>query len=152
MTSLYIPLVTTINCSQLTSGCGALLFLSIPLITYTNNTCSSMSAITTVSYPSLTSAFADGYGWVVFRNSSTISSITISGCAVISDYAFWNTPALSYVDLSSCTNLGSTTGDNNVFGYSSGRTMTIKIPHAIESDGDIVYAKANNTVTIIYSD
>lgn len=51
-------------------------------------------------------------------------------------------------DLSSCTNLGGTTGDDFVFFNTTGETITLTVPTATGTDGDVVYLQANNTVTL----
>jgi hypothetical protein len=95
-----------------------------------------------------------------------LPALTTAGVSCFSIYNHsWNFPSLVSVGdwcfsdhfgqnfyLPVCTSLGSTTGDNRVFNNTPSYTMTITIPHALESDGDIVYLKANNTVTIVYSD
>jgi hypothetical protein len=55
----------------------------------------------------------------------------------------------------SCTNLGGTVGNNNVFLGITGKTMTLIVPAALMTcnfgnpDVDIQYLRANNTETII---
>jgi hypothetical protein len=54
-----------------------------------------------------------------------------------------------------CTDLGGTTGDDDVFAAISGKTITITVPSSLmtcnagQPDGDIQELVANNTVTII---
>lgn len=151
LTYLYMPLLTTTT-SNLLRNCYVIENVSFPLLTYVPDIFNGCNSLKNVYLISMTSGAADGYGWTVFRSHTSIISVDIRNCLVTTDYALWNLPNLNYVDLSNCTNLGGSTGLNEVFTYATGRTITIKIPHALESDGDIVNLKANNTVTIIYSD
>ena len=48
-----------------------------------------------------------------------------------------------------CATLGGATWDNYVFVGITGKTITITIPAALNTDGDVLYLQANNTVTII---
>lgn len=101
------------------------------------------SALITINLPVITSVGFAGFASL----NNTIENIYLPKATSIGQYGFWTLPSLKYVDLSSCTSLGGST-----FGNATGRTMTIKIPHALESHADIVWLKANNTVTVIYSD
>ena len=75
-----------------------------------------------------------------------LNTIDLHSCTSIGSYAFHSLP-LNWLDISSCTTFGT-----DPFIYISGCTITIIIPHALESNTNIVNLKANNTVTVIYSD
>lgn len=63
-----------------------------------------------------------------------------------------NSPNISKLFLPSILTCGWDSSNNGVFNCLQNQTILLTIPHSIESDGDIVALKANNTVTVIYSD
>lgn len=84
--------------------------------------------------------------------STNLTSIYFPLVTVIGDYCFDSCSNLISLILPSLTVCGTTANNNSVFNNISGNIISLKIPHAIESDGDIVALKAANTVTVIYSD
>jgi hypothetical protein len=82
-----------------------------------------------------------------------LPSLTIAG-----NGCFTYCVSVTTINLPSCTNLGKTVGDNDVFNYINlnlGNTITLTVPSALMTcnngnpDGDIQYLQANNTVTIV---
>lgn len=73
----------------------------------------------------------------------------------ISPYAFNSVTGVLNINIRSCTNLGGTVGNNNVFNGIAGNTITLTVPSALMTcnsslpDGDIQYLQSNNTVSII---
>jgi len=68
---------------------------------------------------------------------------------------FYQCTGATDINLSNCTQLGLTHGDDLVFYGITGNTIILTIPAALMTcnlggpDGDIAYLQANNTVTII---
>ena len=128
------------------------LSFDLPLLnTAGNGSFSGCAATLSFSFPSLVTCI----GWTFLNNQNTIAydlplmeSIGDSGLA-------WNY-GLTSINISSCINLGTTTGDNSVFNGITGQTITLTVPSALMTcniggtpDGDIQYLQANNIVTII---
>lgn len=79
---------------------------------------------------------------------------------VVNNSTFQSCHYATNINLASCTNLGDSVLNNDVFGGGggtaiSGQTMTLTIPAALMTnnggnpDGDIQFLQANNTVTVI---
>ena len=89
-----------------------------------------------------------------FENSINLQNLTLPECVFIGAYALGSCTAMATCYLPKCTNLGGTVGDDSVFNAITGSTITLTIPTSLmtcnngNSDGDIVYLDANNTVTI----
>lgn len=70
---------------------------------------------------------------------------------------FLQCTSIETIYIPSCTNLGGSCGDNAVFTYITGATITLTVPNSIYTncggsglpDADITYLQANNTVTVI---
>ena len=88
-------------------------------------------------------------GHSAFENCQILSTVTLTSCAYAGSNSFKNCIALTTIDLSTCTNLGGTTGDDGVFANISSNTITLTIPTALNTDGDVLYLQANNNVAII---
>ena len=93
-----------------------------------------------------------------FEYCTNLSYINLPAATVIDDNSFSSivNNNRSYINLSSCLNLGTTTGNNFVFNSTVGNTITLVVPAALMNaqgpgvpDGDIQYLQANNTVTVI---
>lgn len=87
-----------------------------------------------------------------FNDCSNLEYVHLPSVTILSNYCFNYCQLLSFISLPSLISCGSTTSENSVFGEISFNTISLTIPHSIESDGDIVFLKANNTVSVIYSD
>jgi len=122
----------------------------------------SITLIGAVNLNVKTSRFAGNDYMANFTDVDTVTSIGISAfencfsmetaifpvCTTVGDRAFNTCIALTTIDLENCTQLGSTTGDNLVFQNIIGNTIDLTIDPSIETDGDILYLEANNTVTL----
>jgi hypothetical protein len=87
-----------------------------------------------------------------FNSCSGLVNIDFSLLITAGSFCFNGCSSLTSLGLPVCTILGITTGDDNVFNGITGKTITLTIPHALESDGDVIWLKARNTVTVVYSD
>lgn len=109
------------------------------------------AALTSLSMTALTTAGASA-----FDGCATLSAISLPTLATAGAACFANCTSATTFDLSACTALGTTTGDNSVFSGITGNTITITVPTALSTcdggnpDGDLVYLSANNTATINY--
>jgi hypothetical protein len=89
-----------------------------------------------------------------FGNSAALTSVTLPAATYIDSQAFYNCPSLTTINISGCTDLGGSVGNNSVFEGTTGNTITLTVPSALMTcnsgfpDGDIQYLQANNTVTI----
>jgi hypothetical protein len=93
-----------------------------------------------------------------FQYCTNLISVSLPNCTFIADGAFFSliNNSLSTISIPSCSSLGNTTGNDNVFTPNVGNTITLTVPIALMSaqgpgipDGDIQYLQANNTVTVI---
>jgi len=90
-----------------------------------------------------------------FKDADSLTTATLPGCLTVGAGAFENCDAATSIDIRSCTDLGGTVGDNNVFAGITGNTITLTVPTALNTinagapDGDIVELAANNTETIV---
>lgn len=95
-------------------------------------------------------------GASAFDGCATLSAISLPTLATAGAACFANCTSATTFDLSACTALGTTTGDNSVFSGITGNTITITVPTALSTcdggnpDGDLVYLSANNTATFNY--
>ena len=89
-----------------------------------------------------------------FGNSAALTSVTLPAATYIDSQAFYNCPILTTINISGCTDLGGSVGNNSVFEGTTGNTITLTVPSVLMTcnsgfpDGDIQYLQANNTVTI----
>jgi hypothetical protein len=102
------------------------------------------TALVSISFNSATSIGAGS-----FANCAFLSSAIFPNVITISNDAFNGCSSLQIISLPLCTNLGGTTGNNNVFLNIIGSTITCTILTALQTDGDITYLVAHNTVTLI---
>ena len=81
--------------------------------------------------------------------------VRLPSCLSIIDDGFIYITTLIDLYLPSCTDMGTSVGDNAIFNFITGDTITLTIPSALMTcnggnpDGDIQYLVANNTVTIV---
>ena len=133
------------------NSCSGINFLRLPLLETAGDFCFyNVFNLTTINLPQLTTV-----GNQCFYNCTSLTTVILPQLITTGDYCFYNCIGLITIDLSSCTNLGGTVGDDNVFLNISGNTITLTIPTALMTcnsgspDGDIQYLQAYNTVTII---
>ena len=87
--------------------------------------------------------------------SATSTTVILPAVLTINSGCFDTCFSLIILNISSCTNLGPTVGNDNVFQYIAGNTITLTVPSALTTcnsgsfDGDIQYLIDNNTVTIV---
>lgn len=90
-----------------------------------------------------------------FSKANLLTTVILPAVLTISFYCFETCSSLIILNISSCTNLGPTVGDDNVFNDMTGNIITLTVPLALMTcntgspDGDIQYLQANNTVTIV---
>lgn len=90
----------------------------------------------------------------IFSNQLLLTTVSLPQSVTISFNCFNTCTSLITILLSSCTDLGSTVGNNQVFSNIIGNTVQLTVPTALMTcnvgnpDGDIQYLQANNTVTI----
>lgn len=133
------------------SGCPNLVSVNLPEVTSVGDWCFyNADALISVNLPKVT-IVSEG----AFYSCDALVSISLPLATTIGDQVFSTSLLLSTISLPSCINLGSTVGDNNVFNFITGNTITLTIPSALMTadagnpDGDIVYLQANNTVTVV---
>lgn len=89
------------------------------------------------------------------RQCSNLHTIDLRYTPSIGAGSFDRCYPLYYINLSSCTNLGGTTGNNNVFYDITGNVITLTVPSALMTclggypDYDIQNLQTLNTVTVI---
>lgn len=98
-------------------------------------------------------------GDATFSGCEILESVRFPLCTSMGNECFYNCYALTTIYIPLCTSLGDDTGDNDVFQYISGNTITLTMPIFLMTchfDGmgwtieqDISYLIDNNTVTII---
>jgi hypothetical protein len=90
-----------------------------------------------------------------FSSATLLTTVILPAVLIITINCFQFCSSLIELNISSCTNLGPTVGDDLVFDSIIGTTITLTVPSALMTcnsgspDGDIQYLQANNTVTII---
>lgn len=87
---------------------------------------------------------------------TVLTTAIFPACTSTAGTTFRLSTSLTTVSLPLCADLGGTTGNDSVFNFIIGQTITLTIPISRQTcnggnpDGDIVYLAANNTATIIY--
>lgn len=90
-----------------------------------------------------------------FEYDYLLEVMNLPSATTIGVAAFYVCYGILNYNLSSCINLGSTTGDDFVWSDIDSQTITLTIPAALMTcngggpDGDIQYLQENNTVTIV---
>jgi hypothetical protein len=124
-----------------------------PLAATAGNDSFSATGLTSIDLPSLLTA-----GSYCFNNTVNVTSVNLPALTDIGQFGLKNcglSVTLSSINLSSCTNLGGTVGNNNVFNNITGQTITLTVPAALMTcnggnpDGDIIELQSYNTVTIV---
>ena len=90
----------------------------------------------------------DAFGDAVGVGCINMTHIQLSSAATIDDDCFSGNAKLVSIILPAVTEMGSTTGDNNVFHGISGKVIALTIPTAMATDTDITLLIAANTVTV----
>ena len=138
--SNYMLSVLEMN-SLVTCGIGAFSYIS-QLVD---------SPLEEINLPSLVTAGSGAFS----ANYRNLKRFILPSLEVIGDNCFSVCNAVEQINIPSCTNLGSTVGNNNVFNDITGQTITLTVPSALMTcnsgspDGDIQFLQSNNTVTII---
>lgn len=114
----------------------------------------------TGSYNNFLLQIIDNAGCIVavgqdsFYYCTQLTTIILPSVTSVEKWGFEYCPAVTTINLASCTDLGGTTGNDDVFYEILGNTISLTVPSALMTadagspDGDIVYLQANNTVTI----
>jgi len=145
------------------SGCPNLTTVNFPGVTNITGDYSfiSCTSLTTINFPELVVIGNRIYdplnpdGFSCFANCTSLSTINLPKLEVVSSYCFDNCSSLTTINLPSCTDLGGTVGNENVFLNINGNTITLTVPPELMTcdsgspDGDIQYLQANNTVTVV---
>lgn len=90
-----------------------------------------------------------------FSNATSLTKVILPAVTNITSNCFESCYLLTMLNISSCSNLGPTVNDNNVFAGVNNNIITLTVPSALMTcnsgnpDGDIQYLQANNAVTII---
>jgi hypothetical protein len=152
-----ISVIDEIGCiistvSQCFESCNSLTTIDLPALLIADDySFGSCEALTSINLPLLTTA-----GGSCFEYCTSLTSISLPSLLVATTVGFLEgCTSLTSINLPSCTNLGDSVGDNNVFLSITGNTITLIVPSALMTcntgnpDGDIQYLQANNTVTVI---
>ena len=102
---------------------------------------------TLASFPSVVSVTDS------FKLAEKLVSVYLAGASLtIGNNCFYGCYDIELIDIRNCIQLGSTTGDNGVFNFITNQTISLYIPAALTTDGDVAYltdSAQGNTVTII---
>ena len=135
-------------------GCTGLTTVSLPVCTTFNDCCTFRGATSLVNVylPNLTTIV----GIEHFSNCSSLLSINLPLLQNVSNTCFYGCSGLKTIRLPSCTSIGSTFGDDNVFTNIIGNTISLTIPSALMTcntgnnpDGDIMSLISNNPLMTI---
>jgi hypothetical protein len=166
LSSLSLPKIITIGASSFL-GCFSLTNISLPkCITIgiqSFQTCTNLTTfiaplcinildqafdgcflLTTINTPICTNI-----GILSFESCTALLTASFPLVTSVGDSCFSLCTALTTIYLPVCTALGSTTWDNGVFNLIIGNVITLTVPLATSTDGDVVYLQTNNTVTLI---
>ena len=170
LASIVLPSVMSIG--DLGFYNTALTYVDLPYVTYVGNDafadCPSLTDVQLISMIACgNTSFAGNPSLnnINFIALETAGDAFLNGCTGLSvidlpallscgSFAFNDCIGVYAFILSSITNLGPTTGDDNVFANISGSTIDLYVPAAIMTadlgspDGDIANLQANNTVTV----
>jgi hypothetical protein len=149
-TSFNLPslIIASFNCFN---SCDAATSFNLPLLKNASaRSFQDCGSATSFDFPLLETVGEFGFARCVSATSFNFPLLRI-----ITTNAFRNATSSTSFNLPSCTNLGQSVGNNNVFIFTVGRTITLTVPSALMTcnggnpDGDIQFLQANNTVTII---
>jgi len=175
LTSIDFPLVTYLG-SHAFAECTSLQSIRFPLIVNLNGISTfgntAITTLTSTNFPLLATIGQTDFGnctsltsvnlpsvfsveYYGFGECTALTNVQLPNVTYTAQRSFRNCSALTNLYMPSLSNLGSTVGDNLVFEFMTGATLTFTIPAALMTcnsgnpDGDIQYLQANNTVTII---
>lgn len=151
---LNTTVLSTLNCPDIITvgsdgmrGCG-LANINFPdCITIANGGLAAMDNLVSLSLPNVTTI--DEVGLSFADNLSVINLPSLVSCGI---GAFRSNPTFvnyTTITLPVCSDLGGTTGDNEVFLGITGQNIVLTILTATATDADVVYLQANNSVTLI---
>jgi hypothetical protein len=88
------------------------------------------------------------FGGSCFNFCSALVSFSGKNATQFGSFCFANCTSIEDIDMSACTDLGGTTGNESVFSGISGNTIALKIKSGTETDGDVTALQGANTVTL----
>ena len=112
------------------------------------------TSIIVYDLPSLITAGAGAT--YVFAGSTSATTFNLPSATSVGSESFRLCTSAILFNLPLCTALGSSAGDDNVFFFITGNTITINVPVSLQTnnagnaDGDLQTLAANNTATINY--
>ena len=146
-TTFDFPIVTTIG-NYAFYNCPNVATFDFPYATIIGNqTFNSCTSTLTFDFPNVTTI-----GSYAFAYCPLVETFNFPNAITIGDGAFANCLSATTFNLSSCTNLGTTTGNDNVFAAIVGNTINFTVSSILwicnsgDPDADIQYLVANNTV------
>lgn len=150
--SINLPKLTTVGVGCF-GTCLSVTSITLPLITsLPNSIFLSCSNLVSLNIPTTFTTV----GSSAFYGCSSLTNINFLPLATsIGNQCFTYCTSLTNIEFPSCTNLGNSVLDNQVFQFITGKTITLKVPTALMTcnagnpDGDIQTLQANNTVTVI---
>ena len=148
--NIYLPSLTSAG-NACFMNCFALTSTTLTNLTSAGISCfNNCNNLTIIDLQNLIRADYDCFGYCGRATSALLPKLSTIG-----DNCFRYCNALANIDLSTCTALGTTVGDNNVFNGINNNTITLTIPTPFMTcnngspDGDIQYLQANNIVNIV---
>lgn len=149
---LNTEVLATLNCPEIITmgadamrGCGLSLVNFPDLVTIAQGGMADMENLNVVSFPNLTTL-----GEVALSFADNLAIISLPACTSVGIGAFRNAGlALTNLSLPVCSDLGGTTGDNDVFLNIVGNTIFFTLLTATATDTDVSILQANNSVTLI---
>jgi hypothetical protein len=150
-TTFDLPVLETVGYGCF-YGCTSVTSFDFPLLeTAADGYCFyGCTLVTTFDFPALKTA-----GEGCFAACELVTTFDLPVLEIAGNYCFQVCTSATTFNLPSCTNLGSTVGNDGVFLDNIGNTITLTVPVALMTcdsgnpDGDIQYLQANNTVTVI---
>ena len=142
--------LTSISAPKCTTT-GDASFASVPLTSASLPLCTSIagssfaacSELTSISLPECLSI-----GVYAFSYCSLLGTVDLPKVTTVGAYAFGDCSVLVGINLPVCTDLGGTTGDDGVFQNIADISISLTIPPALRTDGDVLALQAANTVYI----
>ncbi len=147
LTTVNLPSVVNIV-ERAFAGCTSLTSVNVPLAQFIGDSAFTGDPISTFTGNSVVTILQYG-----FMQCLSLTTVLLPNVLAIGQQAFNGTP-LSTFSIPSCTDLGGSTGDDNVFYNVIGQTVALTVPSALMScdggnpDGDILTLMANNTVNL----
>ena len=137
------------------SNCQALTTISLPNLTTGGYACfAGLPSLVNLYLPEIITADLYCFTNSISDPNYALTSVSFPNLTTIGDGSFRECYNLTNINLPICTNLGSTTGNDNIFTDIIGNTITLTIPSALMTcdggspDVDIQYLIDNNNVTI----